>query len=218
MSGGKETPRQKMIGMMYLVLTALLALNVSSAVLEKFAILNTTLVDLIGENTITNERKANAIAGSTSQDAKVVKAVAAAKEIRALSRKTIATLDSIKDILGREHDGKPMVGDELVGNTNISEEKMLNEESKLAPNYERTLVDFHDKLEGLSGMKFPKLNKRAVDFAELKTRKVKLNTVKNHSLNSHSKEHLRWQRLPVLLRWKRKFWNSKHLHLIHWLL
>ena len=55
MSGGKETPRQKMIGMMYLVLTALLALNVSSAVLEKFAILNTTLIDLINENTATNE-------------------------------------------------------------------------------------------------------------------------------------------------------------------
>ena len=29
MAGGKETPRQKMISMMYLVLTALLALNVS---------------------------------------------------------------------------------------------------------------------------------------------------------------------------------------------
>ena len=27
MAGGKETPRQKMIGMMYLVLTALLALT-----------------------------------------------------------------------------------------------------------------------------------------------------------------------------------------------
>lgn len=37
MAGGKETPRQKMIGMMYLVLTALLALNVSKAVLEAFA-------------------------------------------------------------------------------------------------------------------------------------------------------------------------------------
>ena len=36
MAGGKETPRQKMIGMMYLVLTALLALQVSNAVLEKF--------------------------------------------------------------------------------------------------------------------------------------------------------------------------------------
>ena len=36
MSGGKETPRQKMIGMMYLVLTALLALNVSKAILDAF--------------------------------------------------------------------------------------------------------------------------------------------------------------------------------------
>lgn len=36
MAGGKESPRQKMIGMMYLVLTALLALNVSAEVLEAF--------------------------------------------------------------------------------------------------------------------------------------------------------------------------------------
>jgi gliding motility-associated protein GldM len=36
MSGGKETPRQKMIGMMYLVLTALLALNISKEVLNGF--------------------------------------------------------------------------------------------------------------------------------------------------------------------------------------
>jgi gliding motility-associated protein GldM len=36
MAGGKETGRQKMIGMMYLVLTALLALNMSKEVLEAF--------------------------------------------------------------------------------------------------------------------------------------------------------------------------------------
>ena len=36
MGHGKETPRQKMIGMMYLVLTALLALNVSAEVLDAF--------------------------------------------------------------------------------------------------------------------------------------------------------------------------------------
>ncbi len=34
MAGGKQTPRQKLIGMMYLVLTALLALNVSVEVLD----------------------------------------------------------------------------------------------------------------------------------------------------------------------------------------
>ena len=40
MAGGKETPRQKMISMMYLVLTALLALNVSVEVFDAFTIVN----------------------------------------------------------------------------------------------------------------------------------------------------------------------------------
>ena len=40
MAGFKETPRQKMIGMMYLVLTALLALNVSADILNAFTIVN----------------------------------------------------------------------------------------------------------------------------------------------------------------------------------
>jgi gliding motility-associated protein GldM len=43
MANLKETPRQKMIGMMYLVLTALLALQVSDALLQKFALLNSSL-------------------------------------------------------------------------------------------------------------------------------------------------------------------------------
>src|SRR5574344_1581589 len=40
MSHKKETPRQKMIGMMYIVLTAMLALNVSKEVLEGFNVVN----------------------------------------------------------------------------------------------------------------------------------------------------------------------------------
>lgn len=36
MASGKLTPRQKMINLMYLVLTALLALNVSAEVLQAF--------------------------------------------------------------------------------------------------------------------------------------------------------------------------------------
>lgn len=40
MSGAKETPRQKMIGMMYLVYTALLAMNVSAEILDAFAVVS----------------------------------------------------------------------------------------------------------------------------------------------------------------------------------
>lgn len=43
MAGGKETPRQKMIGMMYLVLTALLALNVSKEIINAFVKLDSKL-------------------------------------------------------------------------------------------------------------------------------------------------------------------------------
>ncbi|HEY9117012.1 MAG TPA: hypothetical protein VIN11_04250, partial [Roseivirga sp.] len=43
MAGGKETPRQKMIGMMYLVLTALLALQIKDTVLEKFVLIENGL-------------------------------------------------------------------------------------------------------------------------------------------------------------------------------
>lgn len=43
MAGAKETPRQKMIGMMYLVLTALLALNVSKQIVQAFVTINDKL-------------------------------------------------------------------------------------------------------------------------------------------------------------------------------
>ncbi len=46
MSGGRncpETPRQKMINMMYLVLTSMLALNVSSSILEGFTMVDNSL-------------------------------------------------------------------------------------------------------------------------------------------------------------------------------
>ena len=44
MAGYKETPRQRMIAMMYLVLTALLALNVSKEILNAFLVVNESMV------------------------------------------------------------------------------------------------------------------------------------------------------------------------------
>ena len=54
MASGKLSPRQKMINMMYLVLTALLALNISKEVLNAFVTVNESLVNsehnLAGKN------------------------------------------------------------------------------------------------------------------------------------------------------------------------
>jgi gliding motility-associated protein GldM len=55
MAGQKLSPRQKMIGMMYLVLTALLALNVSKEIINAFVTINdsleVTVTNLTGKNT-----------------------------------------------------------------------------------------------------------------------------------------------------------------------
>ena len=45
MAGGKETPRQKLISLMYLVLMALLAMNVSKEVLNAFIKVDQSLKD-----------------------------------------------------------------------------------------------------------------------------------------------------------------------------
>jgi len=49
MAGARETPRQKMIGMMYLVMTALLALNVSKDVINAFVVVDENII-LSNEN------------------------------------------------------------------------------------------------------------------------------------------------------------------------
>lgn len=58
MSGAKncpETPRQKMIGMMYLVLTAMLALNVSSEILNGFTMVDNSLHTTIESSELRNK-------------------------------------------------------------------------------------------------------------------------------------------------------------------
>ena len=50
-----ETPRQKMIGMMYLVLTAMLALNVSKDIIEAFSLVDDTMVSSTANTIAKNE-------------------------------------------------------------------------------------------------------------------------------------------------------------------
>ncbi len=81
--GGKETPRQKMIGMMYLVYTALLALNVSVAVLESFLTINeafeTTNESYVQKNADLYQRF---LATYVANEAKVGKHWAKAKKVQ----------------------------------------------------------------------------------------------------------------------------------------
>jgi ribosomal 50S subunit-associated protein YjgA (DUF615 family) len=64
MAGGKETPRQKMIGLMYLVLTALLALNVSKQILDAFV----AIEDNIQRGSVTQYERGESAKGSLIQE------------------------------------------------------------------------------------------------------------------------------------------------------
>lgn len=97
MAGFKETPRQKMIGMMYLVLTAMLALNVSKSILEAFKIVNESLV-------VTNENFTEKVTSLYSDfeqqyyqnQNKVGPFWDDAQEVRDVSSSFISYLDSLK--------------------------------------------------------------------------------------------------------------------------
>ncbi|SIS52508.1 type IX secretion system motor protein PorM/GldM [Belliella pelovolcani] len=102
MAGGKETPRQRMIGMMYLVLTALLALQVSNQILQKFVLINDGLERTSKNYIQKNEFAVQSIAGTVEQQGnneKDVPKVKVAQEIRKKSAEVFTYLESMKQEL-----------------------------------------------------------------------------------------------------------------------
>ncbi|MBD3629147.1 gliding motility protein GldM [Cyclobacterium sp.] len=99
MAGGKETPRQRMIGMMYLVLTALLALQVSNQILQKFILINDGLERTSKNYIQKNQFSVNIISSTVEQQGNNpldVPKVAAAEEIRAKSADLYRYLEEAK--------------------------------------------------------------------------------------------------------------------------
>ena len=121
MAGGKETARQKMIGIMYLVLLAMLALNVSDTILNAFKILNDSL-------TISKTNVANGITQlfTTFEKTKLIEEPVRAKPIYEKAKKAqqiaeelIAYIDKLKaDFTKAGHGISPETGD-LVERSNL---------------------------------------------------------------------------------------------------
>lgn len=162
MAGGKETPRQKMIGMMYLVLTALLALQVSNAVLEKFAIINETLNGLIVEG----NKKSDLLLESIIKDAgestspNVVQARDNAKKVRELTKTTLAAIDALK-LKMMQKSGTEKVDDRLINDHSSKvATMMIDVNSQEGKSYEKLLNDYVKQLNEWGKME-PQLAKIA---------------------------------------------------------
>lgn len=97
MAGGKETPRQKMIGMMYLVLTALLAMNVSKEILDAFVSINSSLV----KNSATFDQTNNSTYGefenkNAANPAKVGPFLSKANQVKTAAGELSAYINEMK--------------------------------------------------------------------------------------------------------------------------
>ena len=163
MAGTKETPRQKMIGMMYLVLTALLALQVTSAILEKFVLLNNSLeqstgaANKVNQSTIDNIRATVQKSGNRANDLAIVKQ---ADDVRKQTSDVVNEIDQLKQRIITEAGGGV---DEAGAIKNLSEEEKVaqimvggNHNGEAYP-LKKKLDDYLAILSKYSSVKFPSL-------------------------------------------------------------
>lgn len=130
MAGGKETPRQKMIGMMYLVLTALLALNVSKSILDAFVAIEEN-IQVANENEYYRGHEKKEIIVEKSLDKsspevqrKAKRLLAVVNQIDRMTAERIKELDALKLEILKEG-GENIVS---IGGENIIQEKYSSDE------------------------------------------------------------------------------------------
>lgn len=112
MSGAKLSPRQKMIGMMYLVLTALLALNVSKEILNAFVIVNTGLQKTNANFTNKNDVTYNAFdLALLNDEVKVRPYYDKAKAAKISSKGLYDYIEALKKNLMRQVEGNDTISD-----------------------------------------------------------------------------------------------------------
>ncbi|MCG8319090.1 MAG: gliding motility protein GldM [Cytophagales bacterium] len=168
MAGGKkETPRQRMIGMMYLVLTALLALNVSRSVLEKFVFINSTLEKTVVEGQTKNNETLASIEKQVEDSGNRPKDVAVMKKAQDIRKKTgevLSQLETYKDEIikatgGRDEDGNfnDVANEEKVANL------LLKGKDPKADEMKELLNNYSVYLSEASGLKFSPLALDAKD-------------------------------------------------------
>lgn len=115
--GAKESPRQRMIGMMYLVLTALLALQVSNAVLDKFIFIDQSLQHSISIASKNNDKVMDGITqaveknGNRADDTETMKKAQKVKELTLGVKNYLKEMrDKIIEVSGGYDEDKKLKG------------------------------------------------------------------------------------------------------------
>ncbi|TRW25211.1 gliding motility protein GldM [Flavobacterium zepuense] len=103
MAGGKLTPRQKMVNLMYLVFIAMMALNMSKEVLSAFGLMNEQFESSNKEATTSNDGLYSTLAAKASEDAgHYGPAKLVADKVKTLSADFYTYLETLKGDVTKE--------------------------------------------------------------------------------------------------------------------
>ena len=169
MAGGKETPRQKMIGLMYLVLTAMLALNVSKAILKGYLSINDSIEEskrsMAENNKRLTEAFKNSIALNKAAEPYYNQAQASQKEIAELFKYVDLVKGNFMRVVAGLPDGTNVLGDTInlrhepwtpiIDNYDVPTQVLIgvdehnpNKGPLSADELKRKLITLHDNLIG----------------------------------------------------------------------
>jgi gliding motility-associated protein GldM len=140
-----KDPRQKMVNIMYLVLTAMLALNVSAEILNAFNIVNDSIVNSNGLITEKNGLTYGAFEANMKTDAeKTGPLKAKAEEVKAMSQEMFVFIDTLKATIIRESGGYDEHGD-IKGKSDQDAPTRVMENRKQGPELEKRLTELRNK-------------------------------------------------------------------------
>ncbi len=151
MAGGKETPRQKMIGIMYLVLMAMLALNVSDTILNAFSTLNESLQTSTRNVNAGLEQSVDAFEATKMKEnpTRAKPILDKAREAQRVAGELNTLLESIKKELEVAGGGRDPLTGELKNRDDLDVSPRLMIEKKKGAQLKKKINETREKLLGL---------------------------------------------------------------------
>ena len=203
MAGGKLTPRQKMINMMYLVLTALLAMNVSSEILNAFKTVNNSILksnEMLASKNSDSYRGLEEAQKDPQTAAKAAIWAPYANEVKKLSADMISYIDAekkkVKELSGLKIvDGQEQFKEDNldVGTHHLVEEKkgedLYNRLKKFKADLLSVIKPSDPAFAGNQRM-IEQITKDMADFD--KTLPISLEVPKSKSGNNYSNDAKGW--------------------------
>lgn len=155
MSGGKETPRQKMIGMMYLVLTALLAMNVSKQILKGYIVVNESMEESKKNLTENNKRITESFEHTINGNPAAKPYYDKAKQAQTLLADVVKYIDQVKfNVIAKtEKFENPASGDtaklrflNAIDNYDIPTHELIGSDAATPENKPLSALELKDKM------------------------------------------------------------------------